>query len=209
MAPHSGNRHRQNRRYLLRRNGNRLIQKSRSIKDLERIQAQNRCLDPHLRLNWGSFSTDVRLRQYPASGTSWRRPWRRRLWRRAAAPAGPARRAVRLSSCRARPARWWADRAREVTLQPGGRGRLVFQVCLPMFRPMANRRSVPSSCRPPALTAPALPRPRASLCDPPTYVRKSRLRQEELCSRLTFISSAYLINVVAALEPVSPKTIKS
>jgi hypothetical protein len=56
-----------------------------------------------------------------------------------------------------------------------------------------------------ALKAPALLQPAASLFDPPTYVRKSPLRQCELCSRLTIISSF----VVAMLEPVSPETIKS
>jgi hypothetical protein len=50
------------------------------------------------------------------------------------------------------------------------------------------------------------------LFDPPTYVRKSPLRQGELCSRLTFISSCVLAVILAvilaALKPVSPKTIE-
>ena len=172
---------------------------------------QNRCLDPDLQLNWGSFSTDVRLRQYPSlSDTSLWCPWRRRLWRRSRTPGGPLRQAVRLSSCPDRPALSWPDRDLEANLQPEGKGRLVWNAParLPVFRPMANQRSISSSRQAPAPKATALPQPRASLFDPPTYVRKSPLRQGELCSRLTFISSCVLAVILAALKPVSPKTIE-
>src|ERR1700689_667037 len=178
MGPYSGNRHRQNRQHLLQRNGIRLIQKSRPIKHLEQIQVQNRRLDPDFRLNWGSFSTDVRWRQYPSSDTSWWRPcwwcpWRPRLWGPWWPPDDPARRAVRPSSCPDRPAPSWPRPGLEANLQPEDKGRPVSRARPRSSRPLADPQSVSSSRQAPAPIAPALPRPGASLFDPATYVSKS------------------------------------
>ena len=90
MGPGSGNPAGQNRRHLWRCETEfGFVQKSRSINDLERIQAQNRCLRPDLRLNWvllartpgcASRSGDRSLagsslrprRPWPAAAEAWR-----------------------------------------------------------------------------------------------------------------------------------------